>query len=51
VAAALLANWPAALARFGRVMPTDYKRVLAAQQQAERDGTDVGAAVMAAATG
>jgi glutamate synthase (NADPH/NADH) large chain len=51
VAARLLAQWPAALARFGRVMPTDYKRVLAAQERAERDGTDVGEAVMAAASG
>jgi glutamate synthase (NADPH) large chain len=51
VAAGLLADWPAALARFGRVMPRDYKRVLAAAQQAEQDGTDVSAAVMAAVTG
>jgi glutamate synthase (NADPH) large chain len=51
VARCLLAQWPAALARFGRVMPTDYKRVLAAQERAERDGTDVGEAVMTAASG
>ncbi len=51
VAARLLADWPAALARFGRVMPVDYKRVLAAQRQAEQDGTDVSQAVMAAASG
>jgi glutamate synthase (NADPH) large chain len=51
VAARLLADWPAALARFGRVMPVDYKRVLAAQLQAEQDGTDVSEAVMAAASG
>ena len=51
VAAALLADWDSALPRFGRVMPRDYKRVLAAAQQAERDGADIGAAVMAAARG
>jgi glutamate synthase (NADPH/NADH) large chain len=51
VAAALLADWPAALARFSRVMPRDYQRVLAAQRQAERDGLDVNEAVMAAAQG
>jgi glutamate synthase (NADPH/NADH) large chain len=51
VAAGLLADWNAALARFRRVMPKDYKRVLAAARQAEQDGTDVSEAVMAAATG
>jgi len=51
VAAGLLADWDAALARFGRVMPKDYKRVLAAARQAEREGRDVHAAVMAAAAG
>ncbi|MGH3125200.1 MAG: glutamate synthase-related protein, partial [Streptosporangiaceae bacterium] len=51
VAAALLADWPAALGRFARVMPRDYQRVLAAQQRAERDGLDVNEAVMAAAQG
>jgi glutamate synthase (NADPH) large chain len=51
VAARLLADWDAALARFGRVMPKDYKRVLAAARRAERDGLDVHAAVMAAARG
>ena len=51
VASRLLADWPAALARFGKVMPKDYKRVLAAAQRAERDGLDVNEAVMAAARG
>jgi len=51
VAAALLADWPAALGRFARVMPRDYQRVLAAQRRAERDGLDVNEAVMAAAQG
>ncbi len=50
VAAGLLGDWPAAVARLRRVMPRDYKRVLAATRRAERDGVDVAAAVMAAAT-
>src|SRR5215472_6328982 len=51
VAAALLADWDAALPRFARVMPRDYKRVLAAARRAERDGIDVSEAVMSAASG
>jgi len=51
VAAGLLADWDAALARFGRVMPRDYKRVLAAARRAEREGRDVHEAVMAATHG
>ena len=51
VAGRLLADWASALARFGKVMPKDYKRVLAAAQRAERDGLDVNEAVMAAARG
>ncbi len=51
VAARLLAGWASALGRFGKVMPKDYKRVLAAAQRAERDGLDVNEAVMAAARG
>jgi glutamate synthase (NADPH) large chain len=51
VAAALLADWDAALRRFSRVMPRDYKRVLAAAAEAEQAGIDVSAAVMAAASG
>ncbi|HEX9031961.1 MAG TPA: glutamate synthase large subunit [Streptosporangiaceae bacterium] len=50
VAAALLEDWEAALPRMRRVMPRDYKRVLAATRRAERDGLDVAEAVMAAAT-
>jgi glutamate synthase (NADPH) large chain len=38
VAAALLADWPAALARFTRVMPSDYRRVLEAQEEAREEG-------------
>jgi glutamate synthase (NADPH/NADH) large chain len=51
VAARLLADWTATLGRFGKVMPKDYKRVLAAARRAERDGLDVNEAVMAAAQG
>jgi glutamate synthase (NADPH/NADH) large chain len=51
VAAGLLADWVSALARFGKVMPKDYKRVLAAARRAERDGLDVNEAVMAASHG
>jgi glutamate synthase (NADPH) large chain len=51
VAASLLADWDAALQRFARVMPRDYKRVLAAARRAELDGVDVSEAVMAAASG
>ncbi|HEY3201622.1 MAG TPA: glutamate synthase-related protein, partial [Actinomycetes bacterium] len=38
VAAALLADWPEAMRRFTKVMPEDFKRVLAARAAAERDG-------------
>jgi glutamate synthase (NADPH/NADH) large chain len=51
VAAGLLADWDAAAGRFGRVMPKDYKRVLAAASRAEQEGRDVNQAVMAAAHG
>ena len=49
VAARLLADWDPG--RFTTVMPKDYKRVLSAASQAERDGRDVNDAVMAAAHG
>jgi glutamate synthase (NADPH/NADH) large chain len=48
VAAALLDDWEAAAGRLRRVMPRDYKRVLAATRLAEREGVDVAEAVMAA---
>ncbi len=38
-------------ARFTKVMPRDYKKVLLAMEQARRDGTDVDEAVMAASKG
>ena len=49
MAAKLLANWDPA--RFTKIMPKDYKRVLSAASQAEREGRDVNEAVMAAAHG
>ena len=49
VAARLLADWDPG--RFTTVMPKDYKRVLSAASQAEREGRDVNEAVMAAAHG
>jgi glutamate synthase (NADPH) large chain len=49
VAARLLAGWDPG--RFTKVMPKDYKRVLAAASQAEREGRDIDQAVMAAAHG
>ncbi|MCW2715437.1 MAG: ferredoxin-dependent glutamate synthase [Frankiales bacterium] len=52
VAAGLLADAltgpDAVWARFTKVMPRDYKKVLAAMEQARKDGTDVDEAVMAA---
>ena len=46
--ATLTDDWSA---RFTKIMPRDYKRVLAAMEQARLSGEDVDAAVMAAAPG
>ncbi|HEX6339589.1 glutamate synthase-related protein, partial [Umezawaea sp.] len=51
VARGVLADWDVAAERFTKVMPKDFKRVLAAQAQAERDGRDVNEAIMEAAHG
>ena len=51
VAAGLLAGWDEAVERFGKVMPRDYKRVMAARAAAEAEGRDADEAVMAAVTG
>ncbi|MFM2073674.1 MAG: glutamate synthase large subunit, partial [Actinomycetota bacterium] len=40
VASRILADWPAESARFKRVMPRDYARVLRVMKQAEADGLD-----------
>jgi glutamate synthase (NADPH/NADH) large chain len=51
VAARLLASWEDEVQRFTKVMPKDYKRVLAAASAAEREGRDINEAVMAVAHG
>ncbi|MCG5212476.1 glutamate synthase large subunit [Streptosporangium sp. KLBMP 9127] len=51
VAKSLLADWDASLARFGKIMPRDYKRVLAARASAEAEGRDIDEAVMTAVHG
>ncbi|HEV7653795.1 MAG TPA: glutamate synthase large subunit [Mycobacteriales bacterium] len=51
VAAALLADWPAAVARFTVVVPRDFKRVMEATRRAEQDGRPVDEAIMEAARG
>jgi glutamate synthase (NADPH/NADH) large chain len=51
VAHALLADWDTAVDQFGKVMPKDFKRVLAAQAAAQRDGRDINEAIMEAAHG
>jgi glutamate synthase (NADPH/NADH) large chain len=51
VAAELLAGWDEAVERFGKVMPRDFKRVLAVRARAEAEGRDADEAVMAAGTG
>lgn len=51
IAAELLADWPVASSRFLRVMPTDYRRVLALQAQATERGIDVDTFIMEASRG
>jgi glutamate synthase (NADPH/NADH) large chain len=40
VAGALVADWAGVPARFTKVLPRDYARVLAAQEEAEAEGLD-----------
>ncbi|MGO9251380.1 MAG: glutamate synthase subunit alpha, partial [Mycobacterium sp.] len=47
----ILADWRGRQRHFVKVMPRDYKKVLAAIAEAERDGADVDKAIMAAAHG
>ncbi|HWY00960.1 MAG TPA: glutamate synthase-related protein, partial [Mycobacterium sp.] len=47
----ILADWSQQQRHFAKVMPRDYKRVLQAIAEAERDGVDVDKAIMAAAHG
>jgi glutamate synthase (ferredoxin) len=49
VAARLLVNWERTRERFVKVMPRDYKRVLAAMKKAQETGMSVDEAVMASA--
>jgi glutamate synthase (NADPH/NADH) large chain len=51
IAAALLTDWHGSLARFGKIMPRDYKRVLEAAKAAADAGANVDEAIMAAAHG
>ncbi|MEM7274819.1 MAG: glutamate synthase-related protein, partial [Actinomycetota bacterium] len=51
VAARLLDDWPTAVERFTKVMPTDYRRVLDAQKRADELGLDPVKAIMEAAHG
>jgi glutamate synthase (NADPH/NADH) large chain len=51
VAQELLADWPAALPRFAKVMPRDYRRVLNAVALAESEGRNVDEAIMEASRG
>ncbi|MGJ0118555.1 glutamate synthase large subunit [Williamsia sp. MIQD14] len=51
VAAAILADWDNTQGKFTKVMPRDYKRVLAAIADAEKAGRDVDEAIMEAARG
>ncbi|WP_184614422.1 glutamate synthase large subunit [Sphaerisporangium krabiense] len=51
VAKALLDDWDVALTRFGKIMPSDYKRVLKAAETARAEGRDIDEAVMAAVHG
>jgi glutamate synthase (NADPH/NADH) large chain len=51
LAAELLADWSSTVVRFSKIMPRDYKRVLAARAKAEQDGLDVNEQIMAASHG
>ncbi len=51
VAQRILLDWERSTPSFVKVMPRDYKRVLLAIDSAEKDGTDVDTAIMAAARG
>ena len=51
LAARVLDGWPEQIGDFVKVMPRDYRNVLAAIAEAERTGADVDAAIMAAAHG
>jgi glutamate synthase (NADPH/NADH) large chain len=45
----VLSDWQYSVRQFVKVMPRDYKRVLAAIAEAEESGVDIDEAIMAAA--
>ncbi len=47
----ILSDWESQMKHFVKVMPRDYRSVLAAIAEAERNGEDVNTAIMAAARG
>ncbi len=51
IAAALLADWPIAAVRFSRVMPRDYRRVLALRAEAAALGVNADEMIMEASHG
>lgn len=51
VAQSVLNDWPRRTARFTKIIPTDYQRVLTAARMAEAEGRDVDAAIMEASRG
>jgi glutamate synthase (NADPH/NADH) large chain len=51
LAMGMLADWSKAVDRFSKIMPRDYKRVLAARAKAEHEGLDVNEQIMAASHG
>ncbi len=51
MAAAILADWDNTKDKFIKVMPRDFKKVLAAIESAEKDGRNVDEAIMEAARG
>ena len=51
VASRILSDWQYTVRQFVKVMPRDYKRVLEAIRVAEESGSDIDAAIMAAAKG
>ncbi|WP_395726709.1 glutamate synthase large subunit [Nakamurella sp.] len=51
IAAALLADWPIAAVRFSRVMPRDYRRVLALRAEAAALGVNADEMIMEASRG
>ena len=51
LASEMLTDWSKAIDRFSKIMPRDYKRVLAARAKAEHEGLDVNEQIMAASHG